>query len=66
MTVGLRGGYVVPLGDTRWRSGRERVTGAPELGAEGAYVRLTVGGVIGKRRYSTVTMIGSLLPFIGR
>lgn len=66
MTVGLRGGYVAPLGDTRWRSGRERVTGAPELGAEGAYVRLTFGGVIGKRRYSTVTMIGSLLPFIGK
>ena len=66
MTVGLRGGYVVPIGDTRWRSGPERVTGAPEFGAEGAYVRLTLGGVIGKRRYSTVTMIGSLLPFIGK
>jgi hypothetical protein len=66
MTVGLRAGYVAPLGDTRWRSGPERVIGAPELGAEGAYVRLSLGGVIGKRRYSTLTMIGTLLPFVGK
>lgn len=66
MTFGLRAGYVAPIGDTRWRSGRERVNGAPELGAEGAYVRLTLGGVIGKRRYSTVTMLGTLIPFIGK
>jgi len=66
MTVGLRGGYVAPLGDTRWRSGPERVTGAPELGVDGAYARLTIGGVIGKRRYSVVTMLGTLLPFVGK
>jgi len=66
MTVGLRAGYIAPLGDTRWRSGPERVSGAPELGAEGAYVRLTFGGVVGKRRYSAVTMLGTLLPFVGK
>ncbi len=66
MTVGLRAGYIAPLGDTRWRSGPERVIGAPELGAQGGYVRLTFGGVVGKRRYSTVTMLGTLLPFVGK
>jgi len=29
-------------------------------------VRLTFGGVVGKRRYSTVTMLGTLLPFVGK
>jgi hypothetical protein len=66
MTVGLRAGYVSPLGDTKWRSGPEDVVGAPELGLKGAYVRLTLGGVLGKRRYAAVPMIGSLLPYIGK
>jgi hypothetical protein len=66
MTVGLRAGYMSPLGDTKWRSGPEDVAGAPELGLKGAYVRLTLGGVLGKRRYAAVPMIGSLLPYIGR
>jgi hypothetical protein len=66
MTIGLRAGYVAPIGDTKWRSGTEDVTGAPELGLKGAYVRLTLGGVLGKRRYAVAPMIGSILPFIGR
>jgi hypothetical protein len=66
MSLGIRAGYMTPFGDTRWRSGRESVTGAPEIGLEGAYVRLTLGGVLGKRRYAAVPMIGSLLPHIGR
>jgi opacity protein-like surface antigen len=65
-TVGLRAGYTVPIGDTRWRSGPEMVNGAPEIGLRGAYARLTIGGVMLKRRYATVSMIGTLLPFIGR
>jgi hypothetical protein len=66
MLVGLRAGYMSPLGDTKWRSGREDVIGAPEMGLKGAYVRLTVGGVIGKRRYVAVPIVGALLPYIGR
>jgi hypothetical protein len=66
MTVGLRAGYMAPIGNTKWRSGPEDVIGAPELGLKGAYVRLTLGGVLGKRRYAAVPMIGSLLPYIGR
>ena len=66
MSIGLRAGYVAPMGDTKWRSGAEDVTGAPELGLKGAYVRLTLGGVLGKRRYAAVPMIGSILPYIGR
>lgn len=66
MLVGLRAGYMTPLGDTKWRSGREDVIGAPELGLKGAYVRLAIGGVIGKRRYVAVPMVGALLPYIGR
>jgi hypothetical protein len=66
MTFGLRAGYMTPLGDTKWRSGPENVVGAPELGLKGAYVRLTLGGVLGKRRYAAVPMIGSILPYIGR
>jgi hypothetical protein len=66
MSVGLRAGYMATLGDTRWRSGRETVSGAPELGLKGAYVRLTLGGVLGKRRYAAAPMVGSLLPYIGR
>lgn len=66
MSIGLRAGYMAPLGDTKWRSGPERVNGAPELGLEGAYVRLTLGGVLGKRRYAAVPMVGALLPYIGR
>lgn len=66
MSIGLRAGYMTPLGDTKWRSGSEDVVGAPELGLKGAYVRLTLGGVLGKRRYAAVPMIGSLLPYIGR
>lgn len=65
-TVGLRAGYTMPIGNTRWRSGPELVTGAPELGLRGGYARLTFGGVMIKRRYATVSMIGTLLPFIGR
>jgi hypothetical protein len=57
---------MAPLGDTKWRSGPEAVIGAPELGLKGAYVRLTIGGILGKRRYVAVPMIGSLLPYIGR
>ena len=64
-TVGLRAGYVQPLGDTKWRSGPEDVVGAPELGVKGAYVRLTIGGVLGKRRHAIVPMIGAILPHIG-
>jgi hypothetical protein len=66
MSVGLRAGYMAPLGDAKWRSGPESVTGAPELGLEGAYVRLTIGGVLGKRRYAAIPMIGSLLPYLGK
>lgn len=66
MSVGLRAGYMSTLGDSKWRSGPEDVVGAPELGLEGAYVRLTLGGVLGKRRYAAVPMVGSLLPYIGR
>jgi hypothetical protein len=66
MSVGLRAGYMTRLGDTKWRSGPEDVTGAPELGLKGAYVRLTIGGVLGKRRYVAVPMVGALLPYIGR
>lgn len=66
MTFGLRAGYMTTLGDTKWRSGPERVNGAPELGLEGGYVRLTLGGVLGKRRYAAVPMVGSLLQYIGR
>ena len=66
MTVGLRAGYMTSLGGTKWRSGPEDVVGAPELGLKGAYVRLTLGGVLGKRRYAAVPMLGSLLPYIGR
>lgn len=66
MTVGLRAGYMASIGDTKWRSGPEDVVGAPELGLEGAYVRLTLGGVLGKRRYAAVPMVGSVLPYIGR
>ena len=66
MSVGLRAGYMTSLGDTKWRSGPEDVIGAPELGLKGAYVRLTLGGVLGKRRYAAVPMVGSLLPYIGR
>lgn len=66
MSFGLRAGYMTRLGDTKWRSGPENVIGAPELGLKGAYARLTIGGVLGKRRYVAVPMIGSLLPYIGR
>jgi hypothetical protein len=66
MSLGLRAGYMGSLGAPSWRSGPERVTGAPALGLEGAYVRLTLGGVLDKRRYAAVPMIGSLLPYIGR
>lgn len=66
LSIGLRAGYVAPIGDTKWRSGREDVTGAPELGLKGAYVRLTLGGVLGKRQYAIAPMIGSLLSQIGR
>ncbi len=66
MTFGLRAGCMTPLGDTKWRSGPEDVIGAPELGLKGAYVRLTLGGVLGKRRYVAVPMVGALLPYIGR
>jgi hypothetical protein len=66
MSIGLRAGYMTPLGDTKLRSGPEDVVGAPELGLKGAYVRLTLGGVLGKRRYAAVPMIGSLLPYVGR
>ena len=66
MLLGLRAGYMSPLGSTKWRSGPEQVNGAPELGLKGAYVRLTIGGVLGKRRYVAVPMVGSLLPYIGR
>ena len=66
MTFGLRAGYMAPLGDTKWRSGPEDVIGAPELGLKGAYARLTLGGVFGKRRNAAVPMVGSLLPYIGR
>ncbi len=66
LSLGLRAGYMTRLGDTKWRSGPEDVTGAPELGLKGAYVRLTLGGVLGKRRYAAVPIIGSLLPYIGR
>ncbi len=66
MSFGLRAGYMTRLGDTKWRSGPETVTGAPELALKGAYVRLTIGGVLGKRRYVAVPMVGSLLPYIGR
>ncbi len=66
MTLGLRAGYMTPLGDTKWRSGPEDVVGAPELGLKGAYARLTLGGVLGKRRFVAVPMVGSLLPYIGR
>lgn len=64
-TVGVRAGYVQPLGDPTWKSGVEDVTGAPELGVKGAYVRLSIGGVLGKRRHAIVPMIGALLPHIG-
>ncbi|MCC7052468.1 MAG: hypothetical protein IT355_04320 [Gemmatimonadaceae bacterium] len=66
MSIGLRGGYMTSIGDPTWRSGPEKVTGAPELGLKGAYARLTIGGVLGKRRYAIAPMIGSLLPHIGR
>jgi hypothetical protein len=66
MSFGLRAGYMTSIGDTKWKSGPEDVTGAPELGLKGAYVRLTLGGVLGKRRYAAVPMVGSLLPYIGR
>ena len=66
MLFGLRAGYMTPLGNTKWRSGPEQVVGAPELGLKGAYVRLTIGGVLGKRRYVVVPMVGSLLPYIGK
>ncbi len=66
MTFGLRAGYMTSIGDTKWRSGPEDVIGAPELGLKGAYVRLTLGGVLGKRRYVAVPMVGALLPYIGR
>ena len=66
MLVGLRAGYMARIGDTKWRSGPEDVIGAPELGLKGAYARLTIGGVIGKRRYVAVPMVGALLPYIGR
>lgn len=66
MTIGLRAGYMTTLGDTKWRSGPEDVVGAPELGLKGAYVRLTLGGVLGKRRYAAVPMVGSVLPYVGR
>lgn len=66
LSVGLRAGYMRGLGTPSWRSGPELVNGAPVLGLEGAYARLTLGGVLDKRRYAAVPMIGSLLPYIGR
>lgn len=66
MSFGLRAGYMGGLGTPSWRSGPERVIGAPSLGLDGAYVRLTLGGVLGKRRYAAIPMVGSLLPYIGR
>lgn len=66
LMVGLRAGYMTPIGDPNWRSGPERVNGAPELGLKGAYARLTFGGVLIRRRFATVPMIGSLLPYLLR
>ena len=66
LSFGLRAGYMTGLGTPTWRSGPERVNGAPTLGLDGAYLRLTLGGVLDKRRYAAVPMIGSLLPYIGR
>lgn len=66
LSVGFRVGYMTTLGDTRWRSGPWDVTGAPEIGARGAYARLTIGGVLGKRRYAAVPMLGAIIPYIGR
>ncbi|MDZ7631565.1 MAG: hypothetical protein U5K74_09505 [Gemmatimonadaceae bacterium] len=66
MSIGLRAGYMTTLGDTKWRSGPEAVIGAPEFGLKGAYARLTIGGILGKRRYVAVPMVGALLPYIGR
>ena len=66
LTFGMRAGYMGALGKSTWRSGPEQVTRAPDLGLEGAYVRLTLGGVLGRRRHAAVPMVGSLLPYIGR
>jgi hypothetical protein len=66
LSIGLRVGYMAPFGDTNWRTGPWDVSGAPEIGVRGAYARLTLGGVLGKRRYAAVPMIGSIIPYIGR
>ena len=65
MTLGLRGGYMSTIGDPTWTSGPEDVRRAPELGLKGAYARLTIGGVLGKKRYAIAPMVGSLLSHIG-
>jgi hypothetical protein len=66
MSIGLRAGYAQPFGDTKWKSGTEDVIGAPEIGLRGAYVRLSIGGVLGKRRYASIPMVGALIPYFGR
>lgn len=66
MTIGLRGGYMSTIGSPTWRSGSEEVRRAPDLGLKGGYVRLTIGGVLGKRRYVIAPMVGAIAPYLGR
>jgi hypothetical protein len=61
--LGLSGGYVFRGGSTTWRVDRNALTGAPNAGYKGAYLRVTIGAALGSRFGAVVPSIAPVVPY---
>ena len=62
--LGLSGGYIFRGGSTTWRVDRNALTGAPNAGYKGAYVRITIGAALGSRFAAVVPSIFPVMPYL--
>lgn len=64
LVVGVRAGYLGRVGDSRWATDGDRVSGGPAAIVDGPYVRLTVGSVLPNRRAGVLPALGSVARWL--
>jgi hypothetical protein len=66
LLVGLRAGWMGGAGRSRWRADEAALAGGPDVAPRGAYVRLTIGTPLGRRRDALLPALAPALPWLAR
>ncbi len=66
LLVGLRAGWMGGAGRSRWHADDAALAGGPDVAPRGAYVRLTLGTPLGRRRDALLPALAPALPWVAR